>query len=298
MSDILVIGASSFTGNRFCELMEQQGHRVERASWRDNKWIATVAKPRKYIVNFAALNVVSPSWDHADDYIHQNVTKIALLARALRDVPLTKYVHVSTPEVYGNQEGPIKEDAYFDPSTPYAVSRCTAEGLLICEHKQYGLPVVFTRACNVYGPGQQLYRLIPKVLWCIKKGVKFPLEGGGTSKRAFCYVDDVCEATRLVMVKGRAGEAYNISHAEGIRTINSVVHICCHVTGADPEGIIQRTDPRPGQDPAYELDDSKIRALGFESTVSPDEGITRTWQWLNDNWDTLKDASTTYEFRP
>jgi len=253
----------------------------------------------KYIVNFAALNVVPPSWAHAEDYFRVNVGKVAELARYLRDMPLTKYVHVSTPEVYGNQSGPLDELAKHKPSTPYAVSRSAAEHLLMCEYRKYGLPVVFTRACNVYGPGQQLHRLIPKALWCIKKGFKFPLEGGGTSKRAFCYVDDVCEATRLVMVNGRAGSAYNITSAEPMYSILDVVHACAEVGQCNLEDLIEYKPARVGQDEAYELDDSYIRGgLGWDDEVLLLDGITRTWKWLNDNWDTLKDAPTTYEFRP
>lgn len=313
MSDICVIGASSFTGKRFCELTRERGHKVWKFSLREDHitdigWLAP-----KYIVNFSALNVVAPSWDHAEDYFRVNVGKVAVLAKVLRDVPLTKYVHVSTPEVYGSHEGRIFEHYIHNPSTPYAVSRSAAENLLMCEYEQYGLPVTFTRACNVYGPGQQLHRLIPKVLWCIKKGVKFPLEGGGTSKRAFCYVDDVCEATRLVMVKGQPGEAYNIFGEYDINTdhgpmyrIRDVVGICTSVAGTIAQGwddpldcFVEHKPARTGQDAAYELDDAKIRAhLGWAPTVELRKGIERTWQWLNDNWDTLKDAPTEYEFRP
>ena len=297
MTDIAVIGASSFTGKRFCELMTERGHRCEGISFRGDGWFGDLQRLHyKYIVNFAALNVVAPSWELASNYFHVNVTKIAVLAKFLRDQPITKYVHISTPEVYGSCGGKITETMNMRPSTPYALSRATAEDLLRMEFERYGLPVVFTRACNVYGPGQQLYRLIPKVLWHIKKGIPFPLEGGGTSQRAFLYVDDVCDAIEKVMVRGTSGEAYNISSE--LLKISYVVHECYIACGETRN--FEQVPGRQGQDEQYWLDDTKFkRELGDGGPkVSLEEGVARVRDWMDLEWYALKDAPTDYEFRP
>lgn len=304
MTDIAVIGASSFTGKRFCELMRERGHHVDGISFRGSGWLEQLERsylgmPFKYVVNFAALNVVPPSWAHASDYFHTNVTKVAILAKFLRNQPLTKYVHISTPEVYGRQSAVvISENWGHSPSTPYALSRSTAEKLLMMEYDTYGLPVVFTRGCNVYGPGQQLYRLIPKVLWHIKKGRPFPLEGGGTSLRAFMYVDDMCNAIEKVMVRGANGEAYNIT-TDGMFRISDVVQKCFMACGK-AELHIDARPAREGQDEMYWLDGSKFRYdLGDGGPkVHLDEGIARVRDWMDLEWNALKDAPTEYEFRP
>ena len=92
---------------------------------------------------------------------------------------LQKYVHVSTPEVYGSTDGGwIKEHNHFAPSTPYAVSRAACDLHLQSFYEAYGFPVVFTRAANVYGPGQQLYRIIPRTLLSTRTGKPMKLHGG------------------------------------------------------------------------------------------------------------------------
>ena len=295
MSNIAVIGASSFTGTHFCNFMEERGHNVARISFRGTEWMSDLDRfPFKYIVNFAAANVVPKSWDEPEDYYHVNVTKIAMLAKYLRDKPLTKYVHISTPEVFGNTTEPVTADYYHDPSTPYALSRSCAESLLLLEHKEFGLPVTFTRCANVYGPGQQLWRLIPKVLWCQKKDVPFPLEGGGKAKRAWVYITDVCSAIETVMIRGTSGAAYNISSNERAFPIKDVLYM---VLG-DNNKMVTNVPGRLGEDPVYELDDFKIRALGWKPEVHLRDGINKVREWMNANWDILKDQSTTYEHKP
>ena len=112
------------------------------------------------VVNFAAQGMVAESWQNPTHWYQTNVVAQVELHDELRQKRfLQKYVHVSTPEVYGStNEGHIKESNHFVPTTPYAVSRAACDLHLHSFHKAYGFPVVFTRAANVYGPGQQLYR--------------------------------------------------------------------------------------------------------------------------------------------
>jgi dTDP-glucose 4,6-dehydratase len=299
MTDITVIGDTSFTGKRFCEMMQERGYQTYGVSLRSDDWLNQIAELQtKYIVNFAALNVVPPSWEHASDYFHVNVTKVAVLAKFLRRHAFTKYVHISTPEVYGNCSGEVPEYRDHRPTTPYALSRSTAEQLLMMEYDRYGLPVVITRACNVYGPGQQLHRLIPKVFWHIMTGTPFPLEGGGKSKRAFMYVDDMCNAIWRAMVRGRSGEAYNITHGPMHKIVDIVG--MCFGTCSDTELNIRDVPGREGQDAVYELSGEKFRLeLGDSGPKTQfEDGLAAVRKWMDENWETLKDAPTEYEFRP
>jgi dTDP-glucose 4,6-dehydratase len=294
MSKILVIGASSFTGKHFCEYARKQGAEVLEGSLRQH---AYAIDPVKYVVNFAAANVVAPSWTYPDEYMHTNVIYQREVWDDVHTGMLEKYVHISTPEVYGNTTGFVREDAPYNPSTPYAVSRAAAEMMLKCYHKQYGFPVVFTRSCNVYGPGQQLYRLIPKLIVSIKKGIKFPLEGGGHSSRAFLHVDDVCSAIWKVMTDGKPGEAYNISRASTI-DIRGLAMMVCELMNVSIEDVTQEVPERPGKDAGYYLNDDKVRLLGWSDKVNLRKGIQSVIDWVNANWDQLKDQSLDYVHRP
>jgi dTDP-glucose 4,6-dehydratase len=294
MSKWLVIGASSFTGKHFCEYLRGNGNKVEEKSLRF--WYPET--DHDYVVNFAALNVVAPSWEYPIEYMKVNTSFVPQMARYLQPIKRFKrYIHISTPEVYGSTSGLVKENHPFNPSTPYAVSRAAAEMMLNCYHKQYGFPVMFTRSCNVYGPGQQLYRLIPKLIACIKSGVKFPLEGNGHSVRSFLHVSDVCSAIYRVANQGTVGEAYNITSPLSC-SITGLVQIVCDLMGKRPEDVIESSPERPGKDAAYRLDDTKIRRLGWNDEMDLVPGIKSVVNWMDKNWDTLKDQSLEYAHRP
>ena len=147
------------------------------------------------IVNFAAQGMVAESWLNPTHWYQTNVVSQVALHDALRQRPfLEKYVHVTTPEVYGStDEGWICEHNHFAPSTPYAVSRAACDLHLHSFHKAYGFPVVFTRAANVYGPGQQLYRIIPHAMLSARAGKPMQLHGGGTSERCFIHIRDAMQ---------------------------------------------------------------------------------------------------------
>ena len=159
-----------------------------------------------YVVNFAAQSMVAQSWEHPTQWFQTNVVAQVAFHDELRKLPfLKRYVHVSTPEVYGNCEGHVTEQHAFAPSTPYAVSRAAADLSLKTFAQNYGFRVVSTRAANVYGPGQRLYRIIPRTLLSLRLGKRVPLHGGGVSVRSFIHIRDVVEGTRRAAVDGVVG---------------------------------------------------------------------------------------------
>lgn len=275
MPDIVVIGDTSFTGKAFIEYAKKQGADVLGMSFRGDLTIPLT----KYVVNFAALNVVQASWLHPQDYFRVNVQKVIELANMLRDVPLTKYVHVSTPEVSGS--GP--QDQY-NPSTPYAASRAAAEMVLKTYWQNYGFPVVFTRSANIYGPGQQLYRLIPKAIMHKKLGIPFPLEGGGVTKRSFVYIDDVVKETWDTMIHGQTGSTKHIT----TRHEYEIWEVVANFIKCDMYSVASRSN----QDYEYLLQHDGSYRIPLR------EGLNRTEAWIDEHFDELKNQPMQYEFRP
>ena len=166
----------------------------------------------EYMINFAAQGMVAQSWDTPQHWYQTNVVAQVILHQRLRKLDfLKKYVHVTTPEVYGNTKGWIEENNHFEPSTPYAVSRAACDLHLISFFKAFDFPVVFTRAANVYGSGQQLYRIIPRAMLFAKTGKKLLLHGGGQSIRSFIHIEDVANATLKIALGGIPGTTYHIS---------------------------------------------------------------------------------------
>lgn len=242
-----------------------------------------------HIINFAAQAMVAESWQSPDHWYKTNVVANVRLHDQLRQMnSLRKYVHVSTPEVYGSCSGLVDESHPFSPSTPYATSRAACDMHLLNFFKNYDFPVVFTRAANVYGPGQQLYRIIPRTILFIKLGKKLQLHGGGKSLRSFIHIRDVAEATLDIADKASPPETFHLSTDQHI-SIRSLVELICLKMGADFENLVEVSPDRPGKDAAYLLDSSKAKSyLNWQPSVTLDDGIKETIDWVIKNFEDLK----------
>jgi dTDP-glucose 4,6-dehydratase len=211
---------------------------------------------------------------------------------------LKKYVHISTPEVYGNCGGLIKEKTAYNPSTPYAVSRAAADMSLMSFYKTYNFPVVFTRAANVYGPGQQVYRIIPKTIVYFLLGKKIPLHGGGHSVRSFIHIRDVADGTLRAARIACAGEIFHFSTSSTI-SIRSLVEIIAKQMKIPFADNIEEIQDRPGKDAAYLLDRSKAKSmLQWEDKIGLEQGIEETITWVKDNLEILKKQPFNYIHKP
>ena len=251
------------------------------------------------IVNFAAQSMVAESWVHPDHWFQTNVLSTIKLHEFLRRCDfLDRYIHVSTPEVYGNCEGFVTEDQRFNPSTPYAVSRAAADMSLQTFFNQYDFPVLFTRAANVYGPGQRLYRIIPRTIIAILSGEVLELHGGGVSVRSFIHMDDVSRATNAVIQQGILGDCYHISTDEMV-SIRSLVEQICVLMEADFDTYVKVAEERPGKDAAYKLSSEKLRSeTGWKPEISIAEGLKECVQWAMANKDVLLKEPLKYEHKP
>ncbi len=252
-----------------------------------------------FVVNFAAQSMVAESWEQPEHWFQTNVIANVRLHEALRRMSfLRKYVHVTTPEVYGHTEGSVREDAPFRPSTPYAVSRAAADMSLMSYFSAYRFPVVFTRAANVYGPGQQLYRIIPRTILSIRLGRKLPLQGGGVSERSFIHIDDVAEATWRIARDGTPGEAYHIS-TDRVTSIRALVEMIVARLGVRFDDCVEIVGERLGKDAAYRLDSGKIRVqLGWRDMIGLEQGIEDTIAWVDRYFDELQTQPMRYVHKP
>ena len=234
------------------------------------------------VVNFAAQGMVAQSWAQPAHWYQTNVVgNVQFHDRLRRASWLQKYVHVGTPEVYGHTSGVIDESAPLNPSTPYAASRAACDLHLRTFLQQYRFPVAWTRAANVYGPGQQLYRIIPRTVLSIRLGRKLQLHGGGHSVRSFIHIDDVARATLAIARQAPAGECYHLSTPRFI-SIRSLVELICGMMKTDFDRVTEIVDDRPGKDAAYTLDSTKARqALGWQDTVTLEDGIRGVITWVD-----------------
>lgn len=330
MDTIFVIGSNSFSGSHFVNHALSKGFQVygvSRSKEADSVFLPYVANPAHksqfkflqfdlnsrlpdlmetienvkpaYVINFAAQGMVAESWRNPDHWYQTNVLANVRLHEELRKKTyLKKYLHVSTPEVYGSTSGLIPESRSYNPSTPYAASRAACDLHLWTFLKNYGFPVVFTRAANVFGSGQQLYRIVPKTIMCIKTKTKLKLHGGGHSVRSFIHIKDVCDATLKALVNGTPGDIYHLSTTEQI-SIRNLVEKICNRLGMPFSDCVDVVDDRPGKDAAYLLDSTKAKeTLGWTPKIGLDEGVDETIQWVEENLSRLRVLPQDYIHKP
>ena len=315
---VVVLGSNSFSGSHFVDYALEQGLQVTGISRSDEP--ANAFLPYKtrntslfsfykldlnhdlfriidlinqlrpdYVVNFSAQSMVSQSWENPVDWFSTNTLSTILLHDKLRKCSfIKKYVHISTPEVYGSCSGVISENAPYNPSTPYAVSRAAADMSLKTFHTVYNFPVTSTRAANVFGPGQQLYRIIPRTILFIKLGKKIHLHGGGHSVRSFIHIRDVARGTLLASRYSRTGQIYHFSTTRHI-SIRELVEYICKRMDVHFNSVVESSGERPGKDLAYLLDSSSAREdLEWKPEITLESGIDETIDWVENNLEELK----------
>lgn len=214
-----------------------------------------------------------------------------------------RFHHVSTDEVYGDLEADdpaFEETTSYDPSSPYSASKAASDHLARAWARTYKFPIVVTNCSNNYGPYQFPEKLIPVVILKALHNEQIPVYGKGENIRDWLYVDDHADALLTVLQKGKLGETYNIGGNNERTNIELVKTICTLIddrkTKNDPtENLITYVTDRPGHDMRYAINAEKIKNdLGWEPSISWDEGFEKTIDWYIDNeewWRPLVDKN-------
>src|SRR5262249_4423791 len=147
----------------------------------------------------------------ANPFVLTNVVGTQILLHAALEAGVSRFVHISTDEVYGSLEsGSWREDHVREPTSPHSGSRAAAALLVPPHRRTHGLDVRITRCANNYGPYQYPEKLIPLFVTNLLDGLAVPLYGDGLNVRDWVHVEDHCRAVALVLERGQAGEIYNI----------------------------------------------------------------------------------------
>jgi len=250
------------------------------------------------IVNFAAQSEVAPSWEYPEHWYQTNCVSLARLVNHLRKQQyLRRYLHISSPEVYGSCSGLVPEDTPPNPSTPYAASKAAADHLLKTYAVQFGFPLVTVRATNVYGAGQQLFKIIPRSVIFIKLGKTIELHGGGKAVKSYIHIRDVSRGELAILEEGTLNSLYHLGPSRGV-AVRDVVKTICNSLGVELSAAAKDVAERPGQDAAYLIDSSRAKSeVNWEPKVSLDEGISEVVEWVSSNWDEISMMSLTYEHK-
>ena len=226
-------------------------------------------------MHFAAQTHVDNSFGNSIVFTENNVIGTHVLLEAARHVgTIRRFIHVSTDEVYGENDLDAPNDGQFDealtkmnPTNPYAATKAAAEMLVSSYAISYKLPTIITRGNNVYGPRQYPEKLIPKFIHLAMGGRKFTVHGDGSQQRSYMYVEDVASAFCTVLHKGKTGEIYNIGTLQE-RTVMSVAKDIAGLFKLKAEEQIVKVRDRLFNDARYFMNNQKLCALGWKEETS------------------------------
>jgi dTDP-glucose 4,6-dehydratase len=267
--------------------------------------LLTHHRPRA-ILHFAAESHVDRSILGPDDFVCTNVNGTFNLLEETRaywaglpdeEKSAFRFLHVSTDEVFGSlgpDDSPFSELTAYAPNSPYAASKAASDHLVRAYHHTYDLPTLTTNCSNNYGPYQFPEKLIPLMILNAVNGKALPVYGDGKNVRDWLFVNDHCEAIRMVLERGLVGETYNIGgHAEmpNLEIVNAICAMLDELRPHDPvtphHTLITFVKDRPGHDRRYAMDACKIESeLGWKPRESFASGIRKTVQWYlaNESW--------------
>ena len=254
-----------------------------------------IIKDVDLVINFAAESHVDRSISNPKPFINTNILGTYSILEAIRKYD-KQFIHVSTDEIYGDAFGQdsFNEESQINPSNPYAATKAAADNLVASYHKTYGINCITTRCTNNFGSFQFPEKLIPKTIIRSIKNLKVPLYGDGSQIRSWIYVDDHVSAIESLILKGKAGEVYNITAYEEISNkiiVEKILNIL-----EKPCDNIEYVNDRPGHDKRYSINCSKIQSqTGWMPKYNFDDALEQTVQWYLQNqswWKPLIDENT------
>ena len=254
---------------------------------RDSDAVARAMAGCAYVINFAAESHVDRSIETPGEFIQTDVYGVFVLCEEARRAGVTRFIQVSTDEVYGEVlEGHATEDWALNPRSPYAASKAGGDRLAYAYFCTYGLPVVVTRCSNNYGPRQYPEKLVPLFVTNAIDGEPLPVYGTGLNRRDWLHVDDHCDALLALLTQpGVDGEAFNIG-AQNELDVLTITDMLLRLTNR-PRTLIRHVEDRPGHDRRYAVDSSKLtRVTGWRPQIAFEDGIRSTVEWFraNESW--------------
>ncbi len=320
MKKIIVTGGSGFIGSNLVNYLIKKKYfviNVDKLTYSSNSYKKNNLPKNKYkflkfdinnkkklsetikrykpdcVFNVAAETHVDRSIDSPQEFINTNILGVFNILEVIKDYnkknKKIKLIHVSTDEVYGDIKIKKSHEKFpYNPSSPYAASKASADHLIKSYIRTYRIPAIISNCCNNYGPYQFPEKLIPKIISNIVSNKPLPIYAKGHNSREWIYVDDHCRALYKIYRKGKIGESYNVGSNINFKNINIVKNIIKifkkkgHKIGKKVK--IKFVKDRPGHDFRYALNSKKIqRELGWKSQVNLIKGLNLTIEWYLNN---------------
>lgn len=307
---IVNLDALTYAGNleNLKDIENEPNYSFVKADITDAEAIQKIFNEHKFdgVIHLAAESHVDRSITNPNAFIQTNVMGTANLLNAAREIWGNNYegklfYHISTDEVYGSlgDTGFFLETTSYDPQSPYSASKAASDHLVRAYGNTYGMPFVLTNCSNNYGQNQFPEKLIPLFINNIKNKKPLPVYGDGKYTRDWLYVVDHARAIDTVFHDGKNGETYNIGGFNEWQNIELIKVLCEQMdeklgrTPGESAELITYVKDRPGHDRRYAIDANKIKnELGWEPSVTFEEGLSITIDWYLENEDWLNNVTS------
>lgn len=294
--EIVNVDALTYCGNldNLKAIENEENYRFVKGRIEDEAFIEDLFQKEQFdmVVNFAAETHVDRSLTNPKAFLISNIMGTQTLLEASCKYGVKRYHQVSTDEVYG--ELPLKdktkkfhENSPICPSSPYSVSKASADMLVLSYGRSFGLPITISRCSNNYGSFQFPEKLIPLVISRAEQNLKIPVYGDGKNVRDWLYVEDHCRAIDCILQKGKVGEVYNIGGNNEYSNLEIVTLILELLN--KPTELITFTRDRKGHDRRYAICADKMeQELGWQPSITFEQGIRKTIKWYQEHNDWME----------
>jgi len=326
---ILITGGAGFIGSNLAKRLLKMGHRVIVLDDLSRSNTDSIRECYNYSPDFyfvkgsiTDFNVVDRLMHNADMVFHlaaqvhweesidhpiesfqiNTIGTLNVLESMRRNLcrkdPIKLMLYSSSSEVYGTaQYVPMDEKHPFNPQSPYAAGKASADRLCSSYHHVYKVPVIILRQFNTYGPGQILKgfqgysAVVPKFISQVLNGTPPTVYGSGKQSKDFHYIDDLMSAYILILQKWKEldlfGQAINFGTGKETsinKLADVILEIASKKTGKTLDMKPVHLSPRPGEVMQF-VADIKLakKKLGFEPKITLKEGISKYINWFMKN---------------
>lgn len=308
--NILNLDALTYAGNleNLKDIEDKSNYTFIKGDINNETFINNLFEEHKFdgVIHLAAESHVDRSIKDPLAFVRTNVLGTMNLLNAFKNCWKDNFkdkifYHISTDEVYGSlgDTGLFTETTSYDPNSPYSASKASSDHFVRAYGETYGMPYVISNCSNNYGPNQFPEKLIPLFINNILNHKPLPVYGDGNYTRDWLYVLDHAIAIDLIYHKGKNTETYNIGGFNEWKNIDLVKLLCEQMDSkigrekGSSEKLITYVKDRPGHDLRYAIDATKInKELGWEPSVTFEEGLSKTIDWYLSNDDWLKNVTS------
>ncbi|MCA1644928.1 MAG: dTDP-glucose 4,6-dehydratase [Chloroflexi bacterium] len=296
---VTVLDKLTYAGNvaNLRQVWDLPGFRFVQGDIADRDEVERALDGCQIVVNFAAETHVDRSILEPDAFVKTDVLGTWTLAEAARAAGVTRFLQVSTDEVYGAVlAGSSDENDRLDPTSPYSAAKAGGELLVLAAHKTYGLPALVVRGANAYGPYQYPEKLIPLHITNAIDDQPLPVYGDGQQRRQWTHVEDFCSGIDTVLGRGEIGQIYNVGSPEPEAEVPANIEVSRRILGllGKPDSLLDHVVDRPAHDRRYRVDADKLVQLGWQPRWRFWEGLEATVSWYTENsewWRAIKSGA-------